>query len=123
VLVPKCCALERAYNPSSIVASLRLDFGLSAEDIALATGAAPRTVVRWEMTGRAVKKYGELLVELKNTVLFLENYFTHRGVNQWLHARSRFLDDETPLEAFAEKRGKAVRQAMCEQVGEWDSYV
>jgi hypothetical protein len=73
--------------------------GLTASDVAHATGASTRTTRRW-LTGQTEPqaRYLAPLDDLSTVVNKIRSSLTPRGVHQWLRARNRLLDAQRPLD-------------------------
>ncbi|MFA5889548.1 MAG: DUF2384 domain-containing protein [Actinomycetota bacterium] len=104
--------LDRAVEVRDVVSSLRR-FGLTQKDIASATGASERSIRNWAKTSAIRPTHEGRLSDLREVVLILQDSLTARGVGQWLRARNRLLDGQTPIELLAHGKVDLVRAAAA----------
>jgi hypothetical protein len=106
-------ATRHALDPGQSVRYLRREVGLSEVDLADGTGAHTRTVRRWiaSRPSEPQPRYARHIDDLKAIVEELEDSLTHKGIRQWLRARSRYLDDKRPIDELREGHFDEVRQA------------
>lgn len=103
-------SLEHAVEVRDVARELR-QHGLTQAAIALATGAAERSVRNWERTS-AIRPRSEMrLRELQEIVLLLKETLSPRGVGQWLRARNRVLGGRRPIDMIAAGKVEGVRAA------------
>lgn len=103
--------LERAVEAPEIVCALK-PYGVTQADIADATGVTDRAVRGWRSSAIRPERY-DRLAELRDIVLLLSESLAPRGVGQWLHARSRLLDGERPVELLKLGKVEEVRRAAA----------
>ena len=83
---------------------------MTQAEVGSVTGVSDRAVRGWAHSAVRPERY-DRLAELRDLVVLLSDSLTARGVGQWLHARNRLLAGARPLDALAEGRFTAVRQA------------
>jgi hypothetical protein len=103
--------LERAVEATEIVRALK-PYGVTQTDIAAATGVTDRAVRGWQSSGMRPER-DDRLAELRDIVLLLSESLTPRGVGQWLHARSRLLGGQRPVELLKVGKVEEVRRAAA----------
>ncbi|MGE3619247.1 MAG: DUF2384 domain-containing protein [Acidimicrobiia bacterium] len=102
-------ALDRAVEASEIIDALK-PFGVTQVDVAAVTHVSDRAVRGWRSGDIRPDRY-DRLAQLRDLVLLLSDSLTPRGVGQWLHAKSRLLDSQRPVDLLAEDRYEQVRAA------------
>jgi hypothetical protein len=108
--MPTATALDRAVEVKDVVTALRR-YGLTQKDLAVATGAAERSVRNWAATSAIRATHEERLRAVRDIVLILKDSLTDRGVGQWLRARNRLLDGERPIDLIPRGDVDNVRRA------------
>jgi hypothetical protein len=102
--------LERAVEAPEIVRALK-PYGVTQLDVGSIAGVSDRAVRAWTQSSVARPARYDKLAELRDLVLLLSDSLTPRGVGQWLHARSRLLAGERPIDVLAVGRVEDVRRA------------
>jgi len=110
-------ALARAVEASELVRALRTEVGLSQQVIAQACGVSDRAVREWESGARLRQRHDDRLRTLVAVVVELLSTLTPRGVQQWLTARNRELEQERPVEVLGRGDAAAVMGAVGRLVG------
>jgi hypothetical protein len=111
--------LDAAIAPARVVKALG-EIGLTASDIAAATGANRRTTASWLEDDSPVikkKRHQQRLRELKEVTRFIVGNGTIAYQEaDWLRDQNRAVDFATPLELIGEGRWKEAARIYCEDV-------
>jgi Protein of unknown function (DUF2384) len=91
----------RLSGYARIVEDMRLA-GLTAEEIAVATGVHLRQVQNWATGSKPRGATQERLLDLEYLVKQLSEVYTAEGVTIWLHSRNRLLQGRRPLDLLAD---------------------
>jgi hypothetical protein len=112
-------SLDSAIAPG-LVARALTRVGLTASDLAVATGANRRTVTAWlDEAGPAIKKkrHRERLRELKEVTRFIVgNGAIAEQEADWLRDPNRAVDFSTPLELIGQGRWREAARIYCDDV-------
>lgn len=112
-------SLDSAIAPG-LVAGALAKIGLTASDLAVATGANRRTVATWlDEACPTIKKkrHRERLRELKEVTRFIvSNGAVADQEADWLRDPNRAVDFSTPLELIGEGRWKEAARIYCDDV-------
>ncbi len=85
--------------------------GLTADEIATATGADQRTVRRWWHDQSSPTHYRRQLDDLRVVAEILSHTMHEQAIGSWLRSRNRYLGYERPLEALGRGEFGEVREA------------
>lgn len=112
-------SLDSAIAPV-LVARALTQVGLTASDLAVATGANRRTVTAWlDETGPDIKKkrHRERLRELKEVTRFIvSNGAIAEQEADWLRDPNRAVDFSTPLELIGDGGWREAARIYCDDV-------
>ncbi len=103
--------LEQAHEPANAARLAHTALALTADEIAIATGADQRTVRRWWHNGSSPTRYRRQLDDLRAIAEILSATMQEEAIGSWLRARNRYLDYERPLEALGRNEFDKVREA------------
>jgi hypothetical protein len=111
--------LDRAIAPGRVVKALA-QIGLTASDIAIATGANRRTAAGWleeDQPAIKKKKHQQRLRELKEVTRFIVgNGAVAYQEADWLRDPNRAVDFTTPLELIRDGGWKVAGRIYCDDV-------
>lgn len=111
--------LDGAIAPGRVVKALAI-VGLTASDIAVATGANQRTAAGWldeEHPTIKKKRHQQRLRELKEVARFIVGNGTIAYQEaDWLRDPNRAVDFATPLELIGEGQWKEAARIYCDDV-------
>ena len=103
--------LRDALEPQAVT-ELLAGVGLTDADMAIATGAHPRTIRRWKEGSEPNRATADRLDDLRNVVVTMrEAGMTDRATVLWLRHRNRELEDHRPLEVLGQDAYEHVRTA------------
>jgi transcriptional regulator with XRE-family HTH domain len=104
--------IERAQEPAEAARMAHRLLTLTAEEIATATGADPRTVRRWWNDSRSSStRYRRQLDDLRAIAEILSQTLKENAIGSWLRSRNRYLKYERPLDALGRGEFDQVREA------------
>lgn len=104
---------EAPSTAREVAQRLRSGVGLTEADLATATGASTRTVRRWlaDDAGGPQARYAARIDDLRIIVDELQDSLTSKGIRQWLHARSRYLQGARPIDSIGKGQFDSVHKA------------
>jgi hypothetical protein len=112
-------SLDSAIAPG-LVARALVEIGLTASDLAVATGANYRTAMAWLDEPRPTikkKRHQQRLRELKEVARFIVgNGAVAYQEADWLRDPNRAVDFSTPLELIGEGSWKEAARIYCDDV-------
>lgn len=91
----------------------RLRRSMSTEELARVVSVQPRQVQHWAAGNyRPSGAVRDRLLEVDFVVELLADVYDDEGIEIWLHARNRTLDNQRPLDLLMEGRFSVVVQAV-----------
>ncbi len=103
--------IEQAREPADAARMAHTLLALTADEIAVATGADQRTVRRWWHNGSSPTQYRRQLDDLRAIAEILSTTMHEEAIGSWLRSRNRYLNYERPLEALGRDEFDKVREA------------